>query len=80
LLGDTDDIGIHSDGESTRSSDETYFGPREKILVDEIINFQKPSGAITSSILPANKEVNKLSEWIRICGKILAEDSNAAKN
>jgi hypothetical protein len=42
LLGDTDDIGIHSDGESTRSSDETYFGPREKILVDEIINSQKP--------------------------------------
>jgi hypothetical protein len=56
LLGDTDDIGIHSDGESTRSSDETYFGPREKILVDEVIDSQKPTALLQAVSYPRNKK------------------------
>ncbi|KAJ6043065.1 hypothetical protein N7460_004420 [Penicillium canescens] len=50
LLRDTDDIGIHGDGESTCSSDETYSGPREKFLFNEVIDSQKPSDAPTSNV------------------------------
>ncbi|KAJ6073485.1 uncharacterized protein N7446_001262 [Penicillium canescens] len=81
LLRDTDDIGIHGDGESTCSSDETYSGPREKFLFNEVIDSQKPSDAPTSSIPPAEQDMNQPSaEWTRICAKILRQDRNAANS